>query len=348
MYLSEATFETIIEVIEHVNEVDKTSELIRYINILNVLFDCLCAKGICQENIIKDEIIRTRTRNKRMQQIRDTFGRSYLNKEKFLLLYNNINEKIHSEAEYLAILIKLFTGLSNNQVVALTWGDYIEIDAYNFKSLKISKQYDSALAEITDIDETYKIRQIPICPELENIVEKQLVKIKESYPNDYRQRQIIKPIDYGEEDITVRQLVKMTKDLVEELNLETNYINVPNANNIEKEYDIYRYYGDIIQSTFLAYCDRYGEMTEEEINYLAGRKQYTALSRNYLDFGSDGSQLILLCKIKRITNVLFHGKESKMLKIVMDVTDGSGATIKISNKYGFTINIVKEGGERYE
>jgi hypothetical protein len=202
--------------------------------------------------------------------------------------------------------------------------------------------------DITDINETYKIRQIPICLELEHIMEKQLVKVNESYPNDYRQRQIIKPIDYGEEDITVRQLAKIIKDLVEELNLEKNYINIPNANNIEKEYDIYKYYGDIIQSTFWAYCNRYGEMTEEEINYLAGRKQHTALSRNYLDFGSDGSQLILLCKINRITDVLFHREESKMLKIVMDVIDSSEATIKISNKYGFTINIVKEGGERYE
>ena len=346
MYLSEATFETIMEVIEHINESDKTSELIRRLNILNVLFGCLCANGICEENIIKDEIIRPRTRNKRMQQIRDAFGRSYFRKDKYLLLHQRIIEKIQlGEKEYLATLIKLYTGLSDSHVVALTWDDYISINTYGIKALNVSKQYNRAAMEFVDIDEIHKIRQIPISSDLEVTLEHHLAKIKELYPNDYGKQQIVKPLNYGEKNVTVRQIAEMSKELIDYLDLEKNYINVPSINDTEREYDIFKYFGDLFQSNFFAYCDRYGGMTEEEINYLSGRKQHTALARNYLDFGSDGAQLILYRKIKRIEDEIFNSKKNQMIRILMDVDSAFREEIKISNTFGFNVNILRKGSE---
>ena len=151
--------------------------------------------------------------------------------------------------EYIALLVKLYTGIETNIVSALIWDDFIKNREYDFYQLQVYRQTQNDGKQYRDLQNKNKIRLVPCTAALANVLVKMLDEVKKEYPQDYKRRHIVPVVEGADYDICFppRNISKMCRYILKTIGIDDEIIIVPDNDKGTVETNLTRYCGDILR-----------------------------------------------------------------------------------------------------
>ena len=329
--ISETSMEDYEQLLEDIYPEDTDKVRLNRLNILSLLLESAVEKRYIRKNVI-DEALASDTKDNRIDLIRRNLVKKNFTISEFIEIENKINEHIENgEREYIALLIKLYTGIETNIVPALVWGDFVENREYDFFQLQLYRQTQNNGKVYRQIKNQNKIRLMPCNGHLAEILNHLLEQAKKDYPDDYLKRHIV-PI-YEKEDYSTcfppYRIAKMSAELLKEVGIKEDIIIVPDNDGGTIETNLNRYCGDIFRTNMEYYFREMASMNEDEISYLLGNRPVTVIGTNYVDLVNDALQYIMYVKSQRIYALLHRNRAENICTIV---SDGKERKYRLSNE----------------
>lgn len=294
---------------------DTETQKLSKLNILSVLLDFACESGFARVNTI-DEAIQEGASENKIYTIRKNLVKRTLSANEFVKAEDEILKLIEEgKLEYVALLIKLYTGIETNIVSALIWDDFIKNREYDFYQLQVYRQTQNDGKSYRDLQNKNKIRLVPCTAALANVLVKMLDEVKKEYPQDYKRRHIVPVVEGADYDICFppRNISKMCRNILKTIGIDDEIIIVPDNDKGTVETNLTRYCGDILRTNFEYYARTVAAMNIDEICYLMGNEPKTVIGKNYVSLIDDPLQYIMHIKMQRMYGVLH--KSSRHLSV---------------------------------
>ena len=370
LYPGEATITQIRDVLCELLEEGEESKELKYLKILELILDEAINRGLLFKNIVSTLIPDAKNRvSKRQMEVRQALvKKSFEDIEEMRILEFLLPICVESSI-WLAVTIRMLTGISNKEVCGLLWKDF----KYNANTgvyvLVISKSINvHGKMKSHALDDLEKYRIIPLsmmAGKLINMRKDYLLKkgLTEPILEDY-------PIVLPKENITGMMkghksvfckpsiIAQKCREAVLKAEINQHLIILPEADN-ELEVDINKYNGDIFRSNFKEKAHYSAGFESDELHYYLGKKKPNTFSRHYCDYTNEYIQLIMSRKLDRWTSKYFctkdeRGKDKGVdLEIYEGINDGvpcadieicstnmdktSKATLEIESEYGFKV-----------
>lgn len=325
-------------------------------NVLSEFFDLLVGKKFIKRNPIKQVVLRISNENKAYVQVRNALVKRHFDKEHLVGIYQSALQLYKKgDCRGLAIIMKLMTGLETNVICALQWKDIKKITAFErkeFYQIIVRKKATFDGFAFTKLGKKEKYRYVPICEELEKLLNAERERQMEVYgiPNfeTLAERAIIdggKHVVNGSVAIYSPSQTNETIRKVLRKFLTKNEISLPTSAEEEKKMDLNDYLGDIFRSNYRHYAYLEAAFEKSEVDYLLGTKQDITFSRNYCDYSNDASQLFLKTKQERFARI-FQKAEPEFCELARILEDSYMTQYDKQNRTN--LNIVVQSFEDTE
>lgn len=226
-----------------------------------------------------------------------------------------------SKSLYLIPIIRLFTGMTNREVCALTWKKFIHVPELNMYQLVVSHSMadDGRLIHVLD-DHPNRLRCIPLIPQLAQLLTARMDYLCSKRHLD-RTDLLDMPIILAKESGNMRtyplsSAAKVCRNAINAAlkDLLPNIITLPNSDG-NRSIDLSTYYGDIYATNLRYYARHVSKLTPGELTYLLGIAPADTYSAHYADYSDSLFQRIIQLKLQRWAEPLMLDDTSQLTAI---------------------------------
>ena len=218
---------------------------------------------------------------------KEMVGRSFDSEQEAKFLRLLINDDLNPE-KALATLVRYYTGLSLNQLCALTRGDCIVDQELNLMMIAITKEFQYSTLNAKPLPKE-KRRLIPV---VRPVADKVVNAMKSQYTQSKSAPLFAKPGN-NKEPLTPRQLRDYYNGIIEKLGIPEIKLSVNVENSSQAFTDISDYRGDFLRCNYDFHARHDTKLETEAINYIMGRKLETTEGQYYCDYSVKLMQQLL-------------------------------------------------------
>ena len=313
--------------VQAMSNVIGTENISRFWKQLSYILQIACQAGYILSNpiapVAKTQVERERNR---IQEVRNALTKRFLTKTEMMNLFCFSTESIAesslprcvAESQYLIPLIRMFTGMTNREICALTWRKFVYIEEFEMYQLIVSHSMadDGHLIHVLDINSN-QLRCIPLVPILANLLDERR-KYLCSKMNLEKSAFLDQPIILGKESGKTRACslstaAKVSREALQIAlqNLMPNLIKLSSLTG-ERTIDLNTYYGDICATNFRYQSRHISRLTPGELNYTLGLAPADTYSAHYADYSADPFQRMIQVKLCRWTETLMRTDTSQI------------------------------------
>lgn len=327
-----------------------------YWSILNDLLNELVDEGWMDSNPIEPLFEETQEKSDNSTaDVRAALAKKTFRIEEERQLLSFLIERLPEDGEYLAVLIRFFTGLEPNIISALTWGDIHQIADAGVYQFWIYQQYQNGGKKLVPLMRSEDFRRVPIV----GLLYKKLKERKDYITKELgiskgiTKLQIIAGDRHLQGDKTVivspRRVNDLSRRAVFALGIEENVVDLPDADVGTKETDLASFHGDIFRANFRYQANFRCGFTDSEIRYVLGQRQMSTFGQNYCDYLNTFAQLSIYQKLCRWTAALVEsGPETSHIPQRIECVPfrhelKPGGRMTMSAIYDVRLNGLKDG-----
>ena len=314
LYMNIATGDTILKAISELYGIGEEVQALYVIREINLIVNEAIKQGLLFENRIMPLLPAAQHRaSKRQAEVRQALTKRCFEDEEEQRIVEFILPLCQKHSLYLAVIIRLLTGISNKEVCALLWKDFIYNINTEVSELRITKAVDNKGKVISHAieDNWEKFRVLPISHALKQIIEGRktflldngidekfleecpIIMARENYNGLLKGIRI----DYCKPAV----VAKKCREAISKAKIEPHLIILP-ENGTETEMDINTYNGDIFRTNFKDKVTNKAGFGLDEIHYYLGLKKPDTFSQHYCDYTNEYVQLLMTTKLDRWTN----------------------------------------------
>lgn len=282
------------------------------------LINGACASGVAWEvmkenpateayNVLHDQVV-----NGEYAEVRETLAKKWFTLVEEILLLQFLLQKIKENPEFLAVLIRFFTGLPPRTVAGLKWKDIKQIpncdNAFHFW---VRREIAENGKDLKMFEHLEQFRQVPIAPLLKEALDNRKRAICSSgklSPRDLAEMPITitdAQIANGDRShLTTAAIKKLSDEAIDSLQIQDVIVTLPNKEGGREKKSLTKYQGDIFQNNFKSQVRFAGGFLEREANYLCGLQQKATYDRHYCDYTNPSIQRNMYVKLLRWDAVL--------------------------------------------
>lgn len=318
IYPATAHDEDYIQAMESVIPENSRSS-VKYWQLLNLIFKAAVDEKYLSHNPIPVFLMSVSKRaSKELTDLRNALTKKTFTDEEEARIVSFISEFTDSkfgrrkakryEAESIWLLgaLRLFTGMSIREACALTWDDFIKIQALGTYQLLIYKFIQDDGTYTYQLDKSsskFSFRKIPVSPILANMLNNRLSFLKTVYgysEADIRFMPIILARENGSPAFCrYADAVKICHKIVDSAQIPTQEIILPGSE--EVVVDMNKYLGDIFYTNFKYRANHTCAFLRGELAYTLGNKGPDTFSQHYCDYSNDLIQYAMTQKLRRWT-----------------------------------------------
>ena len=276
----------------------------KYINLLSEIFEVAVNNNICENNIFESfnpsSEYENRSRYDVAGRARDALVKHSLMKSEIRQVYKDVSKKLRSSKyEYLAVIIKMFTGLNYNQLCDLTWRDFLYSQEYDFYMLFPSDTYNKNIIKGA-------MSKVPICIPCVPLLSDELIKRKNELSEKYDEEEIhLMPIvptlnkkSYPYEHCKRKDIKELCESVLDFWENNNKLIKTSGRELVLKSYR-----GDVLRETFIKHLTNYTNLNDNERAVILGLKPNDTADRHYIGYDNEDVACIFyeeLCKLEKI------------------------------------------------
>ena len=289
------------------HDTPSNSELLKFWQQLNILLNEGAKQRMFFPNPVSEYLASMRDRDLGYRAARDALTKKSYSIEEETKMLDYMKAQLPKNGIYVGCAISFFTGLSNNEICALTWNDFHQVEHMDLWQLWVYRavQKDGQIT-LFPPDKKNSYRRVPCVHTLKDLLteRKEYVLFQLSRlgrpRHDIEQMPIV-PMDEDSLDTPCSpRILKAAKDETE----RTAGI-VPLTGKViydddsEKETDFNDYRADRFRANLRYRITQTAQMSIAELNYILGITAPTSFSKHYCDYTNDFAQLILCRKMER-------------------------------------------------
>lgn len=319
LVLQKSNEKMICEAITELIEPGEEKKELQILKMLNIVVTEAIKQGYLSENKILPLLPNVQNRaTKRQNQVRQALAkRSFENiEEEKIIKY--LKSFYVERSSYMAVLIRLLTGISLKEDSALLWRNFQYNKSTDVYTLSITKFVDNSGKMISHaLEESWeKYRTLPISTLLGNILEERkkflirkglAAQVLENYPIILGREDLNKMLKgHKEEFCKPTVIAQKCRESISKAEIVQNMLILPDEESgTELETDINSYGGDIFKTNFREKALNAAGFSLDEVNYYLGIKKPDTFSQHYCDYTNDYVQLIMARKLDRWQNKYF-------------------------------------------
>ena len=284
-------------------EVDNLT-LENYISLLSEIYEVAVSTNICENNIFEffspSSDYENRSRYDVVGRARDALVKRSLTKSEIRQVYKDVSKKLRaSKHEYLAVMIKMFTGLNHSQICELTWRDFLYSQENDFYMLFTSDTYNKNIIKGVTA-------KVPVCIPCVPLLSDELVKRKNELSEKYDEEEIrLMPIvstfnkkSSPYEHCKRKDIKKLCESVLDFWENNSKLIKSSGRELVLKSYK-----GDVLRETFMKQLTYYTNLNDNERAVILSLKPKDTADRHYIGYDNEDVACILyeeLCKLEGI------------------------------------------------
>ena len=353
--LSKSNTKTIQETIEELIELGEEKKELQILKMLNLMVIEAIKQGYLSENRILPLLPAAQNRaSKRQAQVRQALAKRSFEEIEEQKIVNYLKPFYVEHSNYLAVMIRLMTGISSKETSALLWRNFQYNKGTGIYTLSITKFVDNRGKWVSHaLEESWeKYRILPISMLLGKILERRKrflmrkglkEEILENYPIVIARENLDQMLKGRREEFCKPAVIaQKCRESISKAEIAQHMLILPDEENgTEMETDINSYGGDIFKTNFREKALNVAGFSLDEVNVYLGIKKPDTFSQNYCDYTNDYVLLIMAKKLNRWQNkylsklFAFREKETEEIRgeIEIDgVHDGvSGIILEVRN-----------------
>ena len=234
-------------------------------------------------------------RYKELDEVRTALTKQFLSVSEIRSLTVKCLTQAPDDPLYLAVLLRIFTGLSPSVICTIRYGDIRKavFRGTDFQILSLERRLSSSGNVFTPLSRPEQIRDIPLPESVTALIKQRETMLRIKYPgitdDQVGRMQIFDGgdirIDASTSILSPSKISNLTRTLLRSLDIKSNTLHIPHNKYGIEDTDLSRYGGDLIRSTYRHYLVRETDLNEGEINYLLGIIPLSIDYRNYVDCG---------------------------------------------------------------
>lgn len=228
-----------------------------------------------KKNPLEEHIATIQKKREGINEVRRALIKRVFEAKEEAELYSKLVAAAKKEPLAIALLIRLFTGISSRIVLALKWSDIIYMTNYHFAVINISRQLSHDGAKTEWLQRSVQYRKIPLVHVLFEELEKykkRLAPNQSTYLFSDESGAFIRP----------GKLASYTNKVISELGILSENIILPGDGPEEMELDLSAFSGDIFATNFRERLTEL-KLDEDDACYLRGVTRTTTLYNNYVE-----------------------------------------------------------------
>ena len=311
LYLDNVTGDKILEALSELYDAGEEEKSLHLLKEINIIVTAAISKGYLFENRVLPLLPMAQNRaSKRQAEVRQALTKRSFEEEEEQKIMNYVLPLCAENSLYLAVAIRLLTGISLREVCALTWRDFSLNSNTNVYELSITKFADNTGKVISHAleDNWEKYRVLPISQFLSRVLEHRRtylvgkgldIETIKDYPIVLSRENISSMLKgHNVEPCKPAVVAKKCRDAVSKAEIEPHLIILP-ENGADIETDINSYNGDILRTNFRDKAINKAGFGLDELHYYLGLKKPDTFSQHYCDYTNDYVQLIMARKLDR-------------------------------------------------
>ena len=255
------------------------------------IFAHAVASGQVKTNPAIDLLTDHRKRFEALDEIRTALSKQFLSVTEANRIFSVCYKKSSDDPAYLAVLIRLLTGLESNIICALRYGDFWISSDGRVCSVRIERQVSSDGKSFVPFKTVEKVRDIPVPGIIADMISAKRRSIRSQHPDISAEQLLCRPIIPGNDhviDLTTSilspaKINKLSRSLIKDLDIPSYMLPIPTNQYGVTDTDLSDYRNDIYKRTYRHYLVRATDLNLAEINYLLGLKAPDVDYRNYVD-----------------------------------------------------------------
>lgn len=287
-----------------------------YWRILAQVLNLAVTLGYLSENILSPfyESYKKHGRNY-MAEIRGALVKKTFSPKEMNTLLHAVHTHLNlGRMEYLAVLLRLVTGLKPSIISALSWNDFCRLPSYPVYQLTI-RNHISSDGALSAIQVTDQIRDIPCIPMLRHALDSQYAMLKTLFPS--------KPISYLDQlpivtteaylkdeaqiktRLTAKEIQSLSQKVIDTLSIDSVYLGIPEESGGTKVINANDYRGDIFRSNYNYYLNQMRIDLDDQA-FLLGNQRVTTFGDRYYNFFDEHSQFRIYKDLLLWNHQLIH------------------------------------------
>ncbi len=258
---------------------------------------------------------------KAMRQLREALGKDSLEfhelRKMLAFLLEPIDAaqtpRVVADSRWLAVLLRICTGMPLREVCALTWSNFHQIedlDAYQLHVTHLINDFGEPI-RITSYQYIQKFRKVP-CPTLLSKLLLQRLKYMEQAYGIPAEAAMELPIAFSEEpgvqrvgrkksklQCTISQARKLSSIVLKKAEIPSDVVTLLDAEAAFQE-ELNACRNDIYYSSFLHHANNVCGLSDGQVCYLVGRKGPNCFYNHYIDCMNSWVQLDMITRLDRL------------------------------------------------
>ena len=294
-------------------------------SILSAILDLAVKKGYAFTNDLHDAVEAVSNEKRAMYEVRSALVPSYFQRDVMKDLFSVCSKKyLAGDSRYLAVLIKLTTGLETAAVAALEWQDLKEVKEFgaSFYQLIIRRcaSFDGNSFHPLQKREAYRL--IPVPDLLGKYIKTERDRQMEKLGIDTIQQMAPLAIVGGGSEHRINgitmiyspsQINHLCRSILKKY-IDKEEIQIPINESEFEQIDLRNYNGDIFRSNFRHFALSDCAYEKDEVDFLTGNKPDSTFARNYCDMENDASQYRLYIKQNRFARLFQERSEETVIE----------------------------------
>ena len=298
------------------------------VDVLNAIFTTAVYLRHIRRNPLEETIQKYRKERDRLREVRSLTKRNLTRAEESALVALLL-ELIEDNPLAIALLLRLFTGVSSRVVLALQWKDISMNKIYGFATIRIVRELSTDGMQTEDLQRKFQYRQIPIHPGLFAILRAYRDRLRENLPT----RETLPKTIFVDENgsfLKVRHLTALTKKLVAKLNIPEETIILPGAETESIEMKLSLHPGDIFTSNFYSRLID-ANFTDGELCYIRGTTPSDTIYAHYIQMSEMDILNILYDKLRPWQDRFFPNDVEKEVRTKKVIRANGAFILRIKN-----------------
>ena len=262
-------------------------------------------------NPISEYLSDVREKDAAYREVRDALAKRSFSRDEEMKIISYFNKQLPENGLFLSCAIRFYTGMSNDEVCALEWGDFFQIFPEGECILLVTKIMHPGGKITSEMSNPRtRMRRVPVVSSLADIlkrrkryVQEKLTASNPAKPHTDTAFRVLPIVTEDSENFSepcsLQKAASAAKTTVTAAEISPFVINLPDKNESSKETDLNEYHGDIFRSNFKYRTSQTCKMLQAEINYMLGLSMPNTFSKHYCDYSNDFSQLMLIHKLQR-------------------------------------------------
>ena len=268
---------------------------------LNLILSAAVQEGFIPENPLSDSVAKLLSKDRAFREVRKALMKTSFTLEEEKRMLRFLRGHLPQDSEFVGAAISFYTGMTNREICALTWGDFCKLSGIDAWQLWVFKQVnDTESVERIPPDKKYVFRRVPCVKPLANLLQMRKKYVIETLQKEgaYDESNFDKyPIvcsKGGFSELCMVTALKKAKDKT-----ESAAGIVPITDDAVRKTDFNEYGADRFRSNIRYRASQTCGMSLGEMNYILGLTPPTTFSQHYCDYTNDFAQLMLCRKLER-------------------------------------------------